>query len=184
MIARNKNMKPEKAADGVERKILARGGDLMMVQVFFELGAVGAVHSHPHQQVSYVLEGSFELETGSELELIRLLANWANGRFGHMQPLPYPSWDAHEILDKADRGDAFGGTFKAALFVQACNAVGLTARLLGINKNDEAAHTVAEAYNNELRQWMLVDPWFNGHFEKDGRPLSALDLHRAGGRPS
>ncbi|OGD22451.1 MAG: hypothetical protein A2W03_02480 [Candidatus Aminicenantes bacterium RBG_16_63_16] len=125
----------------------------------------------------------FLAEAGSELDLIRRLANWANGRFGHMQPLPYPSWDAHEVLDKAERGDAFWCTFKAALFVQACNAVGLSARLLGINKKDEMAHTAAEVYNNELRQWMLVDAWFNGYFEKDGRPLSALDLHRAWGRP-
>ena len=124
----------------------------------------------------------FVSEAGSELELSRLLANWANGRFGHTQPLPYPSWDAHEILDRAERGDAFWCTFKAVLFVQACNAVGLTARLLGINKKDESAHTVAEVYNNELRKWLLVDPWFNGYFEKDGEPQSALELHRAGGR--
>ncbi len=115
----------------------------------------------------------------TELELIGKISDWANSHWGHSQPLPYPSWDAHEILDKAEKGDAFWCTFKAALFVQGCNATGLTARMLGINPFNEAAHTVAEVYNNEYRKWMLVDPWINCWFEKDGVPLSALEVHKA-----
>ncbi len=115
----------------------------------------------------------------NDLELIRKISDWANTHWGHMQPLPYPTWDAHEILDKAEKGDAFWCTFKAALFVQACNAAGLTARMLGINRVDADAHTVAEAYNNDLRKWMLVDPWLNAYVEKNGVPLSALEIHHA-----
>ena len=70
MIVKNESIGRQKAADGVERKILARGGGLMMVEVFFEKGAVGAVHTHPHQQVSYVLKGSFELEMDGNKETI------------------------------------------------------------------------------------------------------------------
>jgi len=43
----------------VSRKIRARGGGLMMVEVFFETGGEGAEHRHPHQQVSYCLSGEF-----------------------------------------------------------------------------------------------------------------------------
>ena len=39
----------------VSRKIRARGGRLMMVEVFFKAGARGAEHRHPHEQVSYCL---------------------------------------------------------------------------------------------------------------------------------
>jgi hypothetical protein len=115
----------------------------------------------------------------TELELIGKISDWANKQWGHTQPLPYPAWDANEILDKAEKGDAFWCTFKAALFVQGCNAVGLTARMLGINPFNEAAHTVTEVYNNEYRKWMLVDPWINFWFEKNGVPLSALEVHQA-----
>jgi hypothetical protein len=86
----------------------------------------------------------------TELELIGKISDWANKQWGHTQPLPYPAWDANEILDKAEKGDAFWCTFKAALFVQGCNAVGLTARMLGINPFNEAAHTVTEVYNNAV----------------------------------
>ncbi len=52
--------------EGVTRKILASGGDMMMVQFVFEKGAVGAPHTHVHEQVGYVLQGSFELTLGDE----------------------------------------------------------------------------------------------------------------------
>jgi len=113
----------------------------------------------------------------TELELIQHISDWANKHWGHMLPLPYPAWDAHEILDRAERGDSFFCTFKAVLFVQACNAAGLSARILGINPKHRDAHTVSEVYSNEFRKWMLVDPWKNCFYERDGIPLSAVDLH-------
>jgi len=44
------------------RRILAHGGGMMGVEASFEKGAVGTMHRHPHEQVSYVLSGSFEYE--------------------------------------------------------------------------------------------------------------------------
>ncbi|MBK1809842.1 cupin domain-containing protein [Clostridium sp. YIM B02505] len=52
----------QSAGEGVHRKILAYGEQLMAVEVHFEEGAVGTLHSHPHTQLSYVLEGEFEFE--------------------------------------------------------------------------------------------------------------------------
>ena len=43
----------------VSRKIRARGGALMMVEVLFETGGVGTEHRHPHEQVTYCLDGEF-----------------------------------------------------------------------------------------------------------------------------
>lgn len=44
---------------GNTRRILAWNEQLMAVEVGFEKGTVGAVHSHPHTQCSYVLTGKF-----------------------------------------------------------------------------------------------------------------------------
>ena len=55
---------------GVSRKILAQDSDMMAVEVHFDKGAVGAVHTHPHVQISYVLEGKFEFELGGEKTVI------------------------------------------------------------------------------------------------------------------
>lgn len=47
--------------EGVARKILASGGGLMTVQFDFEKDAVGYLHTHPHEQVGYVVQGRFDL---------------------------------------------------------------------------------------------------------------------------
>lgn len=47
----------ENAEPGVKRKIFPPGERLMMMEVHFEEGAEGYVHSHPHEQLSYCLKG-------------------------------------------------------------------------------------------------------------------------------
>lgn len=34
----------------------------MMVEVYFEQGGVGAMHTHPHAQTCYILDGKFEFD--------------------------------------------------------------------------------------------------------------------------
>ncbi|MCX6138265.1 MAG: cupin domain-containing protein [Ignavibacteriales bacterium] len=55
--------------EGVNRKILGYGPDLMMVSVTFKKGSIGYVHKHPHRQVSYVTSGSFEVNIGGEKKI-------------------------------------------------------------------------------------------------------------------
>lgn len=44
---------------GTSRRLLVYNEDMMMVEVAFEKGAVGSVHTHPHTQCTCVLEGAF-----------------------------------------------------------------------------------------------------------------------------
>ena len=48
-------------APGNRRAVLAVRPELMLVAFGFDKGAVGALHSHPHTQVSYVAEGEFDV---------------------------------------------------------------------------------------------------------------------------
>lgn len=61
----------EDQGGGVKRRILAYGDNMMQVEVHFEKGAVGAVHSHPHTQLTHVLEGAFEFTIGGEKQVVR-----------------------------------------------------------------------------------------------------------------
>ena len=56
--------------DGVSRRILAEDEKMMAVEVSFKKGAVGAVHTHPHVQISYVLKGRFEATVNGETAII------------------------------------------------------------------------------------------------------------------
>lgn len=60
MVLKYENIIPTIPAPGITRRILARGGNMMGVEASFEKGAVGAVHQHEHEQVSYIVSGSFE----------------------------------------------------------------------------------------------------------------------------
>ena len=45
-------------------------GQLMMVKVDFEKGAIGTMHEHYHSQVTYVVSGKFELTIGGEKKIL------------------------------------------------------------------------------------------------------------------
>lgn len=62
---------PENAADGVTRRVLAYNGGLMCVENTFEKGAVGAMHSHPHTQITYVVSGEFAFTIAGETRTVR-----------------------------------------------------------------------------------------------------------------
>jgi quercetin dioxygenase-like cupin family protein len=62
-----KDISGEEAAPGVVRKVLAYCDAMMCVENDFETNAVGAVHSHPHTQITYVAEGRFRFTIGDEV---------------------------------------------------------------------------------------------------------------------
>ena len=51
----------ESLEPGIERQILGTQESLMMVKVWFEDGAVGTLHRHPHAQICYVESGEFDV---------------------------------------------------------------------------------------------------------------------------
>ncbi len=46
--------------NGQRRKIRSYNKDIMLVEVGFDEGGIGALHTHPHAQISYVLSGEFD----------------------------------------------------------------------------------------------------------------------------
>lgn len=60
----------EDLGNGVKRKILAYSENIMAVEVHFEQGAIGPLHSHPHEQLTYVLSGKFEFTIGDETRIV------------------------------------------------------------------------------------------------------------------
>ena len=71
MICKNQDSAYKEVAPGVERKLLATGGGMMTAQLRFRKGAVGALHRHPHEQVGYVVSGSFEFTMEGKTQVLR-----------------------------------------------------------------------------------------------------------------
>jgi quercetin dioxygenase-like cupin family protein len=61
----------EPAEPGVKRHIFEPGENIMMMEVHFEEGAEGYMHSHPHEQFSYCLEGELAFTIDGEKTVVK-----------------------------------------------------------------------------------------------------------------
>ncbi len=61
----------EYAGDGVDRRLVELGEQMMAVAVRFEKGAIGALHHHPHEQLTVVSSGKFKFSIGSQERLVQ-----------------------------------------------------------------------------------------------------------------
>lgn len=66
----NKEVELEQLEPGVSRKVLSHDENIMVVEVHFEQDAVGAVHSHVHEQIAYVVSGKFEFTTNGTKQIV------------------------------------------------------------------------------------------------------------------
>jgi hypothetical protein len=75
----------------------------------------------------------------------------------------------------------------AATLTQCALALGFQARRVEISKTatawiapDEAnvGHSVCEVWSQDWHKWVVLDANLNAHYEQQGVPLSALEVHR------
>ena len=62
---------PQSGGENITRRILAYTDGLMCVENTFAAGAVGALHSHPHTQITYVVSGVFSFTIDGETRTVR-----------------------------------------------------------------------------------------------------------------
>jgi quercetin dioxygenase-like cupin family protein len=61
----------EDKGGGIRRKVMAYGDQLMGVYVEFMRGSVGALHSHPHVQFTYIKAGTFRVTIGRDERVMK-----------------------------------------------------------------------------------------------------------------
>jgi quercetin dioxygenase-like cupin family protein len=61
-VVRASDVEPVEMVPGVWRRTLSSGERVMVVQTTLEEGAVVPVHSHPHEQITYVIEGELAMQ--------------------------------------------------------------------------------------------------------------------------
>ena len=70
MFIKKENCTPEVTETGVVRAIKGYIKDLMVVELDWKQGQTGAVHTHPHCQCGYIIEGTFEATVGEETQIL------------------------------------------------------------------------------------------------------------------
>jgi hypothetical protein len=118
-----------------------------------------------------------------EFERILLLRHWIFKTLKVDATRPGPPLDAISILAQGPSGGPFECTHAMLAQNAVMNAMGYVARCLqpgpGQEQNTYLAagnHGVNEIWSNKHRKWFISDAEFDGHFEKAGVPLSALEI--------
>ena len=133
-----------------------------------------------HLKIKYQLDTIFHGET-DELKRILLLRHWEKSIIKIDNFGPY-SGDgfAEGILDAAINGEGFhcGHFMKVQNGIM--NAYGYVTRTLGAGSGQmggpDGHHGINEIWLNSYNKWFLSDAKYDHHFEKNGIPLSALEI--------
>src|SRR5687768_12934058 len=93
----------------------------------------------------------------------------------------YPGEDYPElILDEALKGQGYHCGHYMIVQNAVMNAYGYVTRCLGagpgVKGGPDGHHGINEIWSNKYQKWFLSDAKYNHHFEKDGIPLSALEI--------
>lgn len=134
-----------------------------------------------HLITKYQLDTIFHSET-NEFKRILLLRHWIRtvisiNDFGD----PYPGGGFTEgILDAALKGQGFHCGHFMTVQNGIMNAYGYVTRSLGagpgVKGGPDGHHGIDEIWSNQYNKWFLSDAKYDHHFEKDGIPLSALEV--------
>lgn len=125
-----------------------------------------------------------------DLQAILALQRWVRSRWDHGWSQAFNSvQDALDILREAERGERFNCGHYSRVFVACATALGIPARQVSLglagcsfprgHDVGNVGHSIAEAWCNELRAWVAIDCDLNVHYERDGLPLNALQVHDA-----
>jgi len=128
----------------------------------------------------YQLDTIFHGET-DELKRILLLRNWIRSVIKINDPGPHPGDGSCEsILDYALKGNGYHCGHFMVVQNAVMNAYGYVTRCLGAGPGGQDGadghHGINEIWLNSYHKWFLSDAKYNHHFEKNGIPLSALEI--------
>ena len=117
----------------------------------------------------------------SEFRRILKLRNWVFSRWPIDNDQDF-NGDAFAILEKAKTGAGFNCSHSLAVQHAVMVSMGFVARDMGVDRNvDDLGrsihHGVNEVWSNDYAKWVLLDAKYDTHFERDGIPLSALEVH-------
>jgi len=90
--------KPVEMFPGVTRRTLAYGQSLLLAEFTYEKGARAPLHRHPHEQITYVVEGRHEVTIAGVLTVVEkgdsylIPSNVEHGQFALERPVTADIW--------------------------------------------------------------------------------------------
>ena len=128
----------------------------------------------------YQLDTIFHGET-NEFKRILLLRHWIKTVVAINDSGPYPGeGNVEYMLDAALKGQKYTCGHFMVMQNAVMNAYGYVTRTLGagagVKGGPDGHHGIDEIWLNSYHKWFLSDNKYDHHFEKNGIPLSALEI--------
>jgi hypothetical protein len=129
----------------------------------------------------YQLDTIFHGET-DEFKRIIMLRHWIKSHINIDLQNPHYSGDGYVegILDAALQGEGFHCGHFATVQNGILNGYGYVTRFIGagpgVPREFDGHHGTNEVWLNKYHKWMYIDAKYEHHFEKNGIPLSALEI--------
>ena len=129
-----------------------------------------AIEFRKFSQAESALDGA-----QTEFDKLVLLREWAHSITWPLVLSPLPSSgdikNGFSLLEHAQNNAPMACGQATDLYVQALGSVGFVGREVIAN-----GHITAEVWSSEYEKWILMDPLYNTHYEKDGTPLNFVEL--------
>ncbi len=65
------------------------------------------------------------------------------------------------------------------VFAQILTGLGITVRYIDLRSPKMNSHFLTEIWSRDYKKWVVVDPFFDLYYERDGVPLGVYELHQA-----
>ena len=134
-----------------------------------------------HLIEKYQLDTLIKSET-DEFQRMLILRHWIKSVIRIEDHSPHYSGNgfAEGILDAALQGEGFHCAHFMKVQNAIMNAYGYVTRVIGAGPGAKGGpdgnHGIDEIWSNKYGKWFLSDAKYDHHFEKDGIPLSALEV--------
>lgn len=118
----------------------------------------------------------------SDLERVQIVCHWVHQRWSHSNRTPPSTSDPLLILRKAEEGVQFSCWEYSLVAAAALTSLGIKARVVDLlsERVDKVSsgenHVVVEAFLNDLRKWVMVDPQWDVVAQLKGVPLNCVEF--------
>jgi hypothetical protein len=113
----------------------------------------------------------------TEFERMELLKRWTYDTVTYGGAKKYMQLrNGLTILKKAVKGEVFWCNNIGAVYMQCALSMGWTSRYVFLRNTKGESHIANDIWSNQYQKWVMMDPTWNIHIEKDGLPLSLIEI--------
>ncbi len=144
--------------------------------VFEDFESPGLVKLLEQEKIKEIVKGA-----GTEFEKVLLVKRWVREQLKDAGGgPPCIIWNAAEILElvRRQKMHALCGQY-GIVFAQILTGLGVTVRYVDLRSPKLSGHFLTEIWSRDYKKWVIIDPYLDLYYERNGTPLGVYELHQA-----